>query len=259
MKKKQPGTFSRTKAKSSDPMVIKLAPSTSASGKTRRATEVTCADTSDWLIVAGVRRWISISASHPIASATERIVLLKRSRTSSRTAGSNVRIVPVISTAGGITLNVSPAWILQTLTTAVCKGGTLRATIPCRAVITWADARMGSTAKCGAAPWPPFPRILMLKISAPAIAGPLAIPIHPTGFSFQTCRAKAMSTLGLANIPASIIASAPPIPSSAGWNINLTVPASSFWWLFSILATVSSIPVWPSCPQACMTPRFWDA
>ena len=56
-------------------------------------------------------------------------------------------MVPVISRAGGMTLNASPEWMLQMLTTAVCSGLTFRETMPCKALMTWAAARMGSTAR----------------------------------------------------------------------------------------------------------------
>lgn len=56
---------------------------------------------------------------------------------------------------------------------------------------------------------------------------------------------------------APMIESAPRPHSSAGWNTKRTVPSkppSSA----RRLAAPSSIVVWPSCPQACITPGFVD-
>ena len=39
--------------------------------------------------------------------------------------------------------------------------------------------------------------------------------------------------------------------SSAGWNINFTVPSRASSFSFIILAAVSNIAAWKSCPQVC--------
>ncbi len=67
------------------------------------------------------------------------------------------------------------------------------------------------------------------------------------------CIAKTASQGKRSNRPSSIMRSAPPPPSSAGWKIRCSVPSNepcSARWR----AAASSIAVWPSWPQACITP-----
>ncbi len=76
------------------------------------------------------------------------------------------------------------------LTTAVARGSRLRETIVCSALITCAAATTGSRAWWGAAPCPPFPRISISSLSAPAITGPSPMPTQPTGRGIPQVDAK---------------------------------------------------------------------
>jgi len=58
--------------------------------------------------------------------------------------------------------------------------------------------------------------------------------------------------------PASIIARAPPPPSSAGWKASTILP-SKLRVSARYLAAPSSIEVWPSWPQACILPGMVEA
>ena len=60
------------------------------------------------------------------------------------------------------------------------------------------------------------------------------------------------------NKPASTIALAPPRPSSAGWKMKCTRPRK-LRVCAKYLAAPSSMVVWPSWPQACITPSFVEA
>ena len=69
--------------------------------------------------------------------------------------------------------------------------------------------------------------------------------------------AAAASTRGFSSTPALIMASLPQIssgavPSSSGWNMSFTQPASSASCALRMRAAPSSMAVWPSWPQACM-------
>jgi hypothetical protein len=67
------------------------------------------------------------------------------------------------------------------------------------------------------------------------------------------CMPKMASQGKRSNRPSSIIFTAPPRPSSAGWKIRFSVPLNR---PFSArcFAAASSMAVWPSWPQACITP-----
>ena len=75
------------------------------------------------------------------------------------------------------------------LTTTASTGLTLRLAIVCNAVMMWAAATTGSTPWCGMAPWPPLPRIVILRSSVAAITGPGRTAILPGGRLGQLCRA----------------------------------------------------------------------
>ena len=49
---------------------------------------------------------------------------------------------------------------------------------------------------------------------------------------------------------------APRTPSSAGWKISRRVPSSATGSSARARATPRPMAAWPSCPQACATPRF---
>ena len=60
----------------------------------------------------------------------------------------------------------------------------------------------------------------------PPVPRPWTKPNVPTGMSGWLWKPSAMSTLGPSITPSAIMARMPPMPSSAGWNTSLTVPAS---------------------------------
>ncbi|MNQ14469.1 hypothetical protein D3C85_274200 [compost metagenome] len=88
-----------------------------------------------------------------------------------------------------------------------------------------------------------------------AIAGPVTQPTCPAPTPGQLCRPKTASHGKRVNRPSSIIFFAPAPSSSAGWKIRCSVPrklpASA-----RKRAAASRIAVWPSWPQACITPAF---
>ena len=54
-----------------------------------------------------------------------------------------------------------PPWIEPTVTTAGSPGSISRLTIVCRSTTTRAASTIGSIVRCGQAPWPPLPRIVI--------------------------------------------------------------------------------------------------
>jgi hypothetical protein len=86
-----------------------------------------------------------------------------------------------------MTLNVSPALIMHTETTADSRGSTLRAAMDCSAVTTWLATRIVSMHSCGRAAWPPLPSMVMTKRSAAAIIGPGRMANEPTGMPGMLC------------------------------------------------------------------------
>ena len=168
-------------------------------------------------------------------------------------APSNARAVPVRVTASGTTLNASPPLIEPMVTTAMPLAWIRRAGIASISGTSAAAADIGLAVRCGVAAWPPRPRTSTWKRAAPAQAGPACTAAVPSGSGGALCSANTASQGKRSNRPASIIARAPPRPSSAGWKIRLTVPAKSRRPA-SIRAAPSSMAVWPSCPQACISP-----
>ena len=102
----------------------------------------------------------------------------------------------------------------------------------------------------------------MVKRSEAASIGPWRTPIWPACSVENTCRPKIASGLKDLNTPSSSIIGAPPFspggtPSSAGWNTSITCPGRSWRIATSASAMPSRMPVWPSWPQACITPVVW--
>ena len=62
----------------------------------------------------------------------------------------------------GMMLLAVPACSVPTVTTAVSSGSMLRATMLCKAITMLAAATMESVARCGIAPWPPTPLMVIL-------------------------------------------------------------------------------------------------
>ena len=65
-------------------------------------------------------------------------------------------------TSSGMMLCLVPPWIEPTVTTAGSLGSISRLTIVWRSTITSAARTIGSTVRCGQAPWPPLPRMMTL-------------------------------------------------------------------------------------------------
>jgi hypothetical protein len=114
---------------------------------------------------------------------------------------------------------------------------------------------IGSTPVSGRAPCAPTPVMSTSKNAPPAIIGPERTAKRPTASFGRLCMPKIASHGKRSNSRSSIIAFAPPSPSSAGWNTKCTVP-SNWRVAASTLAAPSSIAVWPSWPQACMQPAW---
>ena len=124
--------------------------------------------------------------------------------------------------------------------------------------MTCAATATVSTAVCGSAACPPSPVITSVKKSEAAIAGPAHAASCPTGSGVHRWQPTTRSTPSSA--PARTSSIAPPGGrSSAGWKRNRSSPLSSPARAASSCAAPSSIAVWPSCPQACMTPSRSEA
>ena len=86
----------------------------------------------------------------------------------------------------------APTWLVcieHSETTSASIGLALRLAMVCSAVMMCAVATTGSTARCGSAAWPPWPRTLILISSVAAIIGPGRTAIVPTGSPGQLCSA----------------------------------------------------------------------
>ena len=94
----------------------------------------------------------------------------------------------------------------------------------------------------------------MLKLSQEAMRGPPSMETVPAATSVQTWMPKQPSTPSIA--PSSIMAMAPRAISSAGWKARRTVPQRSSLMSMRMCAAVSSMEMWQSWPQACITPSF---
>ena len=90
----------------------------------------------------------------------------------SPTSGANQRAVPRMRTVSGMTLKVSPPWMLPIVMTPACAGSTLRATMLWRAVTMWAAITTGSLPWCGMAPCAPLPVMAISRLATAAMIGP---------------------------------------------------------------------------------------
>ena len=100
------------------------------------------------LYVTGVIFWIRTVAVAPLAAAIDSAVLVRRSCSWARTASSNVRIVPAISTLSGTMLVRIPPRIIPTVTTA---GVSVRSV--CRLVSVWMPRTICDAATIGSIPF----------------------------------------------------------------------------------------------------------
>ncbi len=171
--------------------------------------------------------------------------------------GSKERAVPISSASEGMTLNAPPAFMTPAESTALLSGSSSRLTKVCSAQISCAAATVGSCVWWGEAPCPPCPCSFTVHESEQAIIGPARQPSTPGGSGLHRCTPKIASTPSSAR-PSSTTARAPctnSADSSEGWKISRTEPCSCVFTSQSIRTAPSSMAMWPSCPQACMTPR----
>ena len=128
---------------------------------------------------------------------------------------------------------------------------------------TCAATVIGSTPAQGCEPWVCLPVISRVHSSALAMNGPARTPICPACRRDQTCRPSTASGLKSSQMPSSSMRLAPATspatggPSSAGWNTNITSPASCSRMPASASATPIRIATCRSWPQACITPTGW--
>ncbi len=80
-----------------------------------------------------------------------------------------------------MTLPAVPASKRPTVTTEGWAGSTSRETIVWIAMTIRLPTTTASTASCGRAAWPPWPRTEMRKPSVEAFTGPSAATIQPVG------------------------------------------------------------------------------
>ena len=136
-----------------------------------------------------------------------------------RTSGCKARTDNSRYAESGITLLAVPADSTPTVTTAVCRGSTLRDTTVCRAMTTLEAATTGSAVPCGMAPCPPMPRSVINTLSLDAIIGPSRNTRWPCGMPGMLCIAKTASHGKRSSKPSSSMRAAPlsAVPySSAG-------------------------------------------
>ena len=139
----------------------------------------------------------------------------------SRQLSSIVLIVPAISITEGITLVAPfPSILPKTTTVGIFSPGVPFKEFGC--INNLLISRMISDAiingliqSFGIAAWPPFPITEIYNSSELAIYIPVLKPTLPTSILGNTCKARALSTLGLSKTPASIIKLAPPGKTSS--------------------------------------------
>ena len=117
---------------------------------------------------------------------------------------------------------------------------------------------------------PPLPEILTVKLSSLPMSAPALTPTWPRGMPGQLCSPNTASQGNRSNSPSRTICSAPDpsrawfmpsgqyTPSSLGWKITWHAPLK-FRVAHSCFAAAKSVAVWPSWPQACMTPARVEA
>ena len=166
--------------------------------------------------------------------------------------------MPSSSAVSGITLDVVPAVIRPTVSTAGSNTLNRLVTIVCSAPTIAAAAGTGSIAWNGIAPCPPRPVTVTVHASALAMIGPGLQVTTPDVAVAVMCSASARSTgrPPASSTPSSIMCRAPWWPSSPGWNMKITRPDSASRRECSSRAAEASIAVCVSCPQACIVPRL---
>ena len=118
-------------------------------------------------------------------------------------------------------------------------------------------AGMTSIPSWGAEPWPLLPLTVREKKPQPLMRTPGCTLTAPQGRLGATWTAKAVSTPS--SIPASSRARPAPANSSAGSNTSRTRPGRASRSSHSRAAAPSSMAVWASWPQACITPGTREA
>ena len=114
--------------------------------------------------------------------------------TNARVRSDSVRTVPSSSAVSGMMLDVVPAVIRPTVSTAGSNTLNRRVTIVCSAPTIAAAAGTGSIARSGIAPWPPLPVTVTVYASALAIIGPGLHITTPDCAVDVMCSANACST-----------------------------------------------------------------
>ena len=127
--------------------------------------------------------------------------------------------------------------------------------IPCMLSAIWDAAKRAFAPSCGApAAWAERPVICTSNFEvASSLFVPHMMPLlvfawkpiwPPNRYSTPS------------STPAASIATAPLVPSSAVWKINLNLPFRSSKFSAISFATPRPIDMWPSCPQACVIPAI---
>ena len=170
----------------------------------------------------------SRAARAPKLSAVPFAIRPRASSISAMTSIENARTVPPKRAVWGMTLYASPACSLVTDTTAVSVGGTLRDTTDWIAPTMCAATTTGSTLDSGRAPCAPTPSISNVEERPAGHHRPDLTANLPTGNRGRLWMPKIASHGNCSNRgPSSIIAWAPPSPSSAGWKMKNTCPSKS--------------------------------
>ena len=173
-----------------------------------------------------------------------------------RSSGSKVRMVPVSVTSSGITLKACPPWMAPMVTTAESSGETSRATTVCRATTTWAAATTGSAARCGWPPWPPRPRTTMRSRSTAAMSGPAFTPMRADGQLVPEVDAQDHVHALEGPVRDHALGSALAFLGGLEEDAHAARPAAA---RPRTRAAAAPIAVWPSWPQACITPGTREA
>ena len=189
--------------------------------------------------------------SHPVGARIWPTSVRTRPSRASHVAWSPVRRVPRSTPCCGIAFAASPACTAPQTRTVPDRGSTWRVSRSGSCVISSPSASTRSAVRCGRAVWPPGEASSISTTSQAEVIGPVRVPSLPTSSRGSQCRAKIRSTPSTA--PSATMSIAPPgCTSSAGWKISRTRPGSA-GALASARPAPSTIAVWASCPQACMT------
>ncbi|MNI61994.1 hypothetical protein D3C73_1172910 [compost metagenome] len=133
----------------------------------------------------------SLSSGTPRARAVLAEMRSMPSSSLARTSGLSARTVSCMSTRSEMMLCLMPPLMAPTVTTAPSSGLVSRLRRDCRPTTMCEATRIGSTPRCGEAPWVATPWTAMSTLSELDEVMPSGTPIRPVGVSAETWKARA--------------------------------------------------------------------